>query len=148
VQTKTEYADAIVGQITQLVFLVYLLLALAIIIALIGIVNTLALSIFERTRELGLMRAVGMTRQQMRTTVRYEAVIIALLGTFLGLVLGLAFGVALVLALGDDGATDLNIPVVQLVVVVALAIFFGVVSAILPARRAANLNILQAIQSE
>ncbi|HEY6532032.1 MAG TPA: FtsX-like permease family protein [Acidimicrobiales bacterium] len=148
VQTKQEFADAIVGQITQLVVLVYALLGLAIIIALIGIVNTLALSIFERTRELGLLRAVGMSRSQLRTSVRYEAVIIALLGTFLGLVLGLVFGVALVVALGDNGSADLTIPVSQLVVVVILAIIAGALSAILPARRASRLNILHAIQTE
>lgn len=149
VQTKTEFADAIVGQITQLLVLIYVLLLLAIVIALIGIVNTLALSVFERTRELGLMRAVGMTRKQMRTTVRYEAVIIALLGTLLGLVLGLGFGVALVTALGAESASSgLTIPVGQLIVVLVLAVVAGIVSAILPARRAARLNILQAIQTE
>lgn len=149
VQTKTEFADSIVGQITQLLVLIYVLLLLAIIIALIGIVNTLALSIFERTRELGLMRAVGMSRQQMRTTVRYEAVIIALLGTLLGLVLGLGFGIALVTALADESSSSgLTIPVGQLIVVILLAIIAGVISAILPARRAARLNILQAVQTE
>jgi putative ABC transport system permease protein len=124
-------------------------LLLAIIIALIGIVNTLALSIFERTRELGLMRAVGMSRRQMRTAVRYEAVIIALLGTLLGLVLGLGFGIALVTALTEESASSgLTIPVGQLIVVIVLAVIAGIISAILPARRASQLNILQAIQTE
>jgi putative ABC transport system permease protein len=149
VQTKTEFADSIVGQITQLLVLIYVLLLLAIIIALIGIVNTLALSIFERTRELGLMRAVGMSRRQMRTAVRYEAVIIALLGTLLGLVLGLGFGIALVTALTEESASSgLTIPVGQLIVVIVLAVIAGIISAILPARRASQLNILQAIQTE
>jgi putative ABC transport system permease protein len=129
--------------------LIYVLLLLAIIIALIGIVNTLALSIFERTRELGLMRAVGMSRRQMRTAVRYEAVIIALLGTLLGLVLGLGFGIALVTALTEESASSgLTIPVGQLIVVIVLAVIAGIISAILPARRASQLNILQAIQTE
>ena len=128
--------------------LVYVLLALAIFIALLGIGNTLALSIFERTRELGLMRAVGMTRRQLRATIRWESVIIALQGTLLGLLVGVFFGWALVLAMKSQGITEFSLPVLSLVTVVVLAAVAGVVAAILPSRRAAKLNILRAIVSE
>lgn len=147
-QTKTEFADSIVGQVTQIVNIVYVMLVLAVFIALIGIANTLALSIFERTRELGLLRAVGMTRSQLRSAVRWESVIIAMLGTLLGLVIGLFFGWALVKALGSEGFNSFVIPVGQLVVVVVLAAVAGIVAAIPPARRASKLNILDAISSE
>ena len=147
VQNKVEFADAIVGQVTSLLLLVIVLLMLAVVIALIGIANTLALSIFERTHELGLLRAVGMTRRQLRSTVRWESVIIALLGTFLGLVIGLFFGWAVVQALGDDGF-GLTIPYALLIIVVVFAFLAGVGAAIFPARRASRLNILQAISTE
>jgi putative ABC transport system permease protein len=132
----------------QLLMLVYALLALAILIALLGIGNTLALSIYERTRELGVMRAVGMTRRQLRATIRWESAIIALQGTFLGLLIGVFFGWALVLAMKDQGITVFSIPVASLVIMVVLAAVAGVVAAILPSRRAAKLNILRAIVSE
>jgi putative ABC transport system permease protein len=132
----------------QLLTLVYVLLALAILIALLGIGNTLALSIFERTRELGLMRAVGMTRRQLRATIRWESVIIALQGTVLGLLVGVFFGWALVLAMRNQGVTVFSLPVVSLVIMVVLAAVAGLVAAILPSRRAAKLNILRAIVSE
>ena len=122
VQDKVEFADSIVGQVTSLLLLVIVLLLLAVVIALIGIANTLALSIFERTREIGLLRAVGMTRSQVRSSVRWESVIIAMLGTVLGLIIGLFFGWALVRALADQGFGGLSIPVPLLVVVVVLAV--------------------------
>ena len=135
-------------QVDQLLALVYALLALAIVIALLGIGNTLALAIFERTRELGVLRAVGMTASQLRSTIRWESVIIALQGAVLGLVIGLFFGWALVKALADQGMETLAIPVPSLAVVVILAALAGVVAAIAPSRRAAKLNVLQAIVSE
>jgi putative ABC transport system permease protein len=141
---KTEQTKPI----NQLLALVYTLLALAIVIALLGIGNTLALSIFERTRELGVMRAVGMTRRQLRSTIRWESVIIALQGTFLGLVVGVFFGWALVLAQKSQGITVFSVPYARLLIVVVLAGLAGVVAAILPSRRAAKLNILQAIVTE
>jgi putative ABC transport system permease protein len=147
-QDKTEFADSIVGQINQLLNLVYVLLLLAVVIALIGIANTLALSIFERTRELGLLRAVGMTRRQLRSAVRWESVIIAVMGTVLGLVIGAFFGWALVTSLRSEGFTDLTFPVVQLVVVVVMAAAAGVLAAVPPARRAARLDVLRAISTE
>ena len=142
---QTEYKASVAKQIDGFVNLVYALLALAVIIALFGIANTLALSIFERTHELGLLRAVGMTRGQVRTMVRWESVIIALLGTFLGLVIGLFFGWALVQALKNDGINILRVPVIQLAVVTLIAGIAGVVAAIVPARRAAKLDVLKAI---
>ena len=146
-QDRKEYADAQGAVIDPILNLIYALLSLAVIIALLGIANTLALSLFERTRELGLLRAVGMTRGQLRTTVRWESVIIALLGTTLGLVIGITFGWALVKALDDEGLTAFTVPAGQLVVVALIAAVAGVVAAILPARRAAKLDVLSAIVS-
>ena len=134
--------------IQQMLSLVYALLALAILIALLGIGNTLALSIFERTRELGVMRAVGMTRHQLRAMIRWESVIIALQGTVLGLLIGVFFGWALVLAMKSQGITEFSIPVLNLVIVVVLAALAGAAAAIWPSRRAAKLNILRAIVTE
>jgi putative ABC transport system permease protein len=135
-------------QVDTVLGLVYALLALAVIIALLGIGNTLALSIFERTRELGLLRAVGMTRAQLRKTIRWESVLIALQGTALGLVIGVFFGWALVTGLSDQGVDQFDIPVTSLAVVAILAAVAGVVAAIGPSRRAAKLNILQAIAQQ
>ena len=120
----------------------------AIVIALLGIGNTLALSIFERTRELGVMRAVGMTRRQLRTTIRLESVIVASQGTLLGLLIGVFFGWALVLAQKNQGITVFSVPYLTLIIVILLAALAGVAAAILPSRRAAKLNILRAIVTE
>ncbi len=148
VQDLTEYKQAQADQINQLLSLIYALLFLAIIIALIGIANTLALSILERTHELGLLRAVGMTRRQLRSSIRWESVIIALLGTTLGAAVGVFFGWVMVRALADDGFTELRLPLDQLVVVVILAVVAGVIAATQPARRAAKMNVLKAIAAE
>ena len=134
--------------IQQQLMLVYVLLALAIVIALLGIGNTLALSIFERTRELGVMRAVGMTRHQLRSMIRWESVIIALQGTVLGLLIGVFFGWALVLAMKNQGITVVSVPLLTLLIVVALAGLAGAAAAIWPSRRAAKLNILRALVTE
>ena len=148
VMDQAAFKAARAKPIQQMLMLVYALLALAILIALLGIGNTLALSIFERTRELGVMRAVGMTRQQLRATIRWESVIIALQGTVLGLLIGVFFGWALVLAMKNQGITVFSIPVLSLAIVVVLAALAGVAAAVLPSRRAAKLNILRAIVSE
>jgi putative ABC transport system permease protein len=140
---QQEYRDAQTAPINQILGLVYALLSFSVIIALIGIANTLALSVLERTRELGLLRAVGMTRPQMRSMVRWESVVIALLGTLLGIVLGSFFGWATVTA--ADGINVLRIPVVQLVVIAVVAALAGVWAARRPAKRAAKLDVLQAI---
>ena len=145
---RTQFKHDQLAQINQMLNLVYGLLALALFIALIGIANTLALSIHERTRELGLLRAVGMTRPQLRSTVRSESVITALLGAAEGLVVGTLFGWAIVSALKSAGVTQLSVPIVQLVVVAALAALAGVLAAVGPGRRAARLDVLRAITTE
>ena len=147
-QDQTQFKEAQSAQINQMLGLIYVMLALAVVIALMGIANTLALSIFERTRELGLLRAVGMTRRQLRSAIRWEAVIIAVFGTLLGLIIGLFFGWVLVEDLKSSGITHLTIPVGQLAVVVLIAALAGVGAAILPGRRAAKLDILQAIATQ
>jgi putative ABC transport system permease protein len=145
---QSEYVAEQTGFVDQILGLIYALLALAIVIALLGIGNTLALSIIERTRELGVLRAVGMTRGQLRSTIRWESVVIALQGTVLGLVVGVFFGWALVEAMADEGLNTLDIPYTTLAVVVVLAAIAGIVAAVLPARRAAKLDVLRAIVSE
>jgi putative ABC transport system permease protein len=148
VQDQQEFGADQTAQVDQMLGLVYALLALAIVIALLGIGNTLALSILERTRELGVMRAVGMTRRQLRSAIRWESVIIALQGTALGLVVGIFVGWALVRALAGEGLTVFALPVPSLVVIVVLAALAGVLAAVLPARRAAHLNVLGALTHE
>ena len=123
--------------------MVYALLALAVIVSLFGIVNTLALSIYERTRELGLMRAVGMSRRQVRRIIRYESVITALIGAVLGSLLGVIFAVIMCRPLADEGFM-LSIPVGTLIVLLVLAALAGVLAAIGPARRASRLDVLDA----
>ena len=142
------YKDAQAAPVNQLLALVYALLGLAILIALLGIGNTLALSIFERTHELGLLRAVGMTRSQLRSTIRWESVIIAMQGTVLGLAIGWFFGWSLVRALSDEGIDQFSAPIVSLVIVVLLGWAAGVVAAVLPGRRAAKLDVLKAVVTE
>jgi putative ABC transport system permease protein len=148
VQDQAAYKAEQTKGINQVLALIYTLLALAIVIALLGIGNTLALSIFERTRELGVMRAVGMTRSQLRGTIRWESVIIALQGTLLGLLVGVFFGWALVRAQKSNGISVFSVPWLTLVIMVLLAGVAGVVAAILPSRRAAKLNVLRAIVTE
>jgi putative ABC transport system permease protein len=145
---QKEFGQSITKQFDQMLALVYALLALAILIALLGIGNTLALSIVERTRELGLLRAVGMTRRQLRSSVRWESVIIAVQGTLLGLLIGVFLGWALVRALKDQGIDVFRIPFGSLVVVVLLGGVAGVLAAVLPSRRAAKLQVLRAILTE
>jgi putative ABC transport system permease protein len=124
------------------------LLALAIVIAFFGIMNTLALSIVERTHELGLLRAVGMTRRQLKSMVRWESVLIALFGTIGGLGVGLFFGWSTIRALDEQGFHVFHVPIAGFVAIAVFAAFFGVVAAMLPARRAAKLDILRAIAAE
>ena len=133
--------------INGLVAFIYVLLAMAIIISLLGIVTTLVLSIHERTRELGLLRAVGMSRRQVRTMVRYEAVITALIGALLGMVLGIVFAALMAAPLADEGFV-LAYPIPTLLLLLLLAALAGVLAAIAPARRAAKLDVLQALAYE
>ena len=145
---QAQYKAQQEQQVNQMLNLIYGLLALAVIIALIGIANTLVLSIYERTRELGLLRAVGTTRGQLRAMIRYEALVMSLFGAVEGLVLGVLFGWAIVAAMRSQGVTNLVFPVTQLLVVAVLAGLAGVVAAIAPSRRAARLNVLQAVTTE
>ena len=147
-QTPDQFKASAASQVDQLVNIIYVMLFLAILIALLGIANTLALSIYERRHEIGLLRAVGMTRSQVRSAVRWESVIIALLGTVLGLIIGVVFGAAIVRSLRSVGFTGFEIPYVQLVVVAIVAALAGVVAAIQPARKAAKLDILSSIKTE
>jgi putative ABC transport system permease protein len=147
VLNQQELKEAREGQVNQLVNLFYGLLVLAIVISLFGIANTLALSIHERTRELGMLRAIGMSRRQVRTMIRYEAVITALIGAILGMVLGVIFATLLSEPLKDEGFT-LSYPIGSLVVLLLLAALLGVIAAIPPARRASRLDVLQSLQYE
>jgi putative ABC transport system permease protein len=147
-QDRAQFKAAQAKQINQLLNLIYALLMMAIVIAVFGIGNALALSIFERTREIGLLRAVGLSRSQVRSIVRWESVIIALFGTLLGLLIGVFFGWVLVHALADQGINRLSLPALQLVVLVVLGALVGVIAAWWPARRAARLDILKAITTE
>ena len=147
-QDQTEFKRSREQSIDQVVNLIYGLLALAILIAILGIANTLGLSIYERTREIGLLRAVGMTRTQLRDMVRWESVIIALLGAVLGFVIGVFFGWAVIEALRGNGISVFAVPYVTLAVVLVLAVLAGIAAAVMPARRASKLNVLDAIASE
>ncbi|MFN2504669.1 MAG: ABC transporter permease [Acidimicrobiales bacterium] len=148
VRDQTEIKDEQRKQVNQLVSLVSALLSLAILIAFFGIVNTLALSVFERTRELGLLRAVGMSRRQVRSMVRGESVITSVLGAILGLTVGVLFGWALVATLSSEGISELVFPGGQLAIYVVVAAIAGVLAAVGPARRAARLDVLEAISQD
>jgi putative ABC transport system permease protein len=148
VRDQAEFRDEQARQIDQIINLFYSLLGLAILIALFGIVNTLGLSIFERIRELGLLRAVGATRAQLRSMIRWEAVIIAVLGAVLGLAVGVFFGWTIVRALSSQGITEFALPVGQLVGFVLAAALAGILAAVLPGRRAARIDVLRAITTE
>jgi putative ABC transport system permease protein len=148
VEDVNEFKKSQTDPIDQIFSLMYTLLFLAILIALFGIANTLALSIHERTRELGLLRAVGMSRAQLRSSVRWESAIIALFGTALGAAIGTFFGWAFVKALSTQGVTTFSLPLGQLIFVAVLATVAGVVFAIRPARRASKLDVLQALSTE
>ncbi len=147
VNDKEGFAESIRGQVNQLLYMIYGLLALAIIIAIIGIVNTLGLSILERTREIGLLRSIGMTRRQLRGTITLESVAIAVLGAVLGMALGLIYGTLLQQVLKED-LTVLAIPFSQLLVFGVIAVVVGVLAAVIPAVRASRLNVLAAISTE
>jgi ABC-type antimicrobial peptide transport system permease subunit len=147
IQTRPEWIDKEDQEIQQFLLLLYVLLALSVIISLFGMVNTLALSVFERTRELGMLRAIGMTQRQTRRMVRHESVITALIGAALGLPLGIFLAALVTSALGQYDLR-FELPVSQLIVLAVVAVIAGLLAAITPARRAARLNPLEALQYE
>jgi putative ABC transport system permease protein len=146
--TKTQYKNLISSGLNTFLNLIYVLLGLAIIIAVVGIVNTLALSVLERTRELGLLRAVGMTRGQTREMVTWESVIIALLGAVLGLAVGVGLGIALVSSLHSDGISQTAVPGNNLILYAVAAALFGIIAAVFPAIRASRVDILHAVTTD
>jgi len=135
-------------QTNQFIYFLDGLLGLAVIIAILGVVNTLGLSVIERTREVGLLRAVGVDRRQVRTMIRIESVVVAVLGGVLGTLMGVVFGTTVVVALKDQGLTDLAVPWGWLGGFLLLAAAAGVLAAVVPARRAARLDVLKAIGTE
>jgi putative ABC transport system permease protein len=145
---QSEFVGQAKSQVNLVVTIINILLGLSVIIALLGVLNTLALSVIERTREIGLLRAVGMARKQVKRMIRTEAVLICTFGGMLGLAVGSVFGIALQQALKGDGVTELGFPVVTLLVYLLLSALAGVVAAALPARRASRLNVLEAIATE
>jgi putative ABC transport system permease protein len=147
VLNQAELREEREKQIDSIVSLFYVLLGLAVFISLIGVANTLGLSIYERTRELGMLRAIGMSRRQVRTMIRYEAVITALIGAILGLALGVVFAALIAQPLKQEGFT-LSYPVGTLIGILVLAALLGVIAAIVPARRASRLDVLESLQYE
>jgi putative ABC transport system permease protein len=145
--TKQEYINKQSGQVNQLLGLIYGLLMLSVIISIVGIIITLLLSVFERQRELALLRAVGMTRSQVRTTVRWESVITSLLGAVLGIILGIGLGWVIVFALKDQGLTSFNLPIGPTIVIMIMSFIVGLFAAIYPAWRATRVNILDALNT-
>lgn len=148
VKDQAEFAQEQREPIDQFVLMIFALLGLALVIAVLGIVNTLALSVIERTREVGLLRAIGVSRRQLRLMITLESVVIAVLGALLGVILGIGFGVALMYAVRDQGLEVISVPGGQLVVFLVLAIVIGVLAAVFPARRAARLDVLRAIATD
>ena len=144
-QTREEFKDNQVGFLNNILNILYVLLALSVVVSLFGIVNTLVLTVFERTREIGTLRAVGMTRRQVRRMIRYESVITALIGAVLGIVLGVVLAGLLVWRVDF---IDFSVPTVLILLFAVAAVVVGILAAIFPARRAARLNVLRALQYE
>jgi putative ABC transport system permease protein len=148
VQSNAEFREQLEGQIDQLLRVITVLLAFSIIIAVLGISITLALGVFERTREIGLMRAVGMTKRQTRKTVRWEAVIVSTFGAVVGIVVGTLIGVALSNAVPDTVIDDISLSVTTIVIILVGAVIAGLVAALYPSYKASNMDVLRAIATE
>ncbi|MEU7644964.1 ABC transporter permease [Streptomyces huasconensis] len=148
VRDQADYKELIRQQIAVMLYLVYALLGLAIVIAVLGVVNTLALSVVERTREIGLLRAIGLGRRQLRRMIRLESVVIAVFGALLGLALGLVWGVAVQQVLALQGMKELAFPWTTIIAVVIGSVVVGLAAALLPALRASRMNVLAAIAHE
>ncbi len=145
--TVPEFVSSQTEDLSVILNLLYVLLALSVVVSLFGMVNTLALAVHERTRELGMLRAVGMTRRQARSMVRGESIITALIGAALGIPLGIGIAALTTRSLAEWGV-ELSIPVGMLVTFTVVAIWVGVIAAVLPARRASRLNVLRALRYE
>ncbi|MCW2853896.1 MAG: hypothetical protein JWM84_3560, partial [Nocardioides sp.] len=148
VKDQAAFAEEQREPIDQFVLIIFALLGLALIIAVLGVVNTLALSVIERTREVGLLRAIGVSRSQLRWMITLESVVISALGAVLGVILGVGFGIALMYALRDEGLEVIRVPYGQLVAFLVLSVVIGMLAAVFPARRAARLDVLRAIATE
>jgi putative ABC transport system permease protein len=144
-QDRAEFRQSQEDQLNQLLFLIYGLLAFAVVIAVLGIMNTLALSVFERTREFGLLRAVGTSKRQLRRAVRWEAVIVSVFGALLGLLVGLPLGIIATKGMKGIGINSVALPVGTIIAILVLAVLAGMIAAMWPARRAAKLDVLEAI---
>ncbi len=147
VRTEADYDAFVRTQINQILLMLYALLAMSVTISVFGIVNTLVLSVYERTREIGMLRAIGTSRRQMRRIVRYESIITSVIGGLLGTAVGVLFGYVITNRFGDQGLV-FSVPYVQLLLFLVAAMMVGVIAAVLPARRAANLNVLEAVHYE
>ncbi len=145
VQDNTEFQEGVEGQIGQIQIVINGLLVLCLVVAFFGIINTMALSVLERTREIGLLRAVGMTRNQLKSTIRWEAVIVSIFGALLGILMGLLLGWAAVVAIPDSFISKVGIPWLSLVIYLIVGGIIGVIAAYFPAQRASKLNVLDAI---
>jgi putative ABC transport system permease protein len=145
VQTREAFIDNQISALDSILNILYILLALSVIVSLFGIVNTLVLSVFERTREIGMLRAIGMTRRQVRRMIRHESVITALIGAAIGIVLGIVLAALLIVRVDF---IDFSFPTTQIVVFAIAAVLVGIVAAIFPARRAAKLDPLEALHYE
>jgi putative ABC transport system permease protein len=148
VQDQAEFQQSQEDQLNQLLTIVYGLLVFAIFIAVLGIANTMALSVFERTREFGLLRAVGMNRRSLKRTVRWEAIIVSVFGATLGIIVGVPLGIGVANALPDTFITQIVIPSGTIITILVASILVGMFAAIFPARRAAKLDVLQAIATQ
>jgi ABC-type antimicrobial peptide transport system permease subunit len=144
-QTRKQFIDNQIGGLSSILNILYVLLALSVVVSVFGIINTLVLTVFERTREIGMLRAIGMTRRQVRRMIRHESVITALIGGVLGIVLGIVLGGLLVYRVDF---IVFSLPVASLVIFAVMTVVVGIVAAIFPARRAARLNVLEALQYE
>ena len=147
-QDRNQFIDSRASLVDQSLAFVYGLLALSIVIAVFGIVLTLLLAVYERRRETGLLRAVGMTRAQVRSTVRWESVLTSVYGAVVGVVMGLVLGYVVIAALRDQGLTKYSVPIATIVAILLIAFVVGVIAAVVPAWRATKLDILQAIATE
>ena len=147
IYTQDGYKESVVGQVDMILTMLYALLAMSVTISVFGIVNTLVLSVYERTREIGMLRAIGTSRRQLRRMVRYESVITSAIGGVLGTAVGIVFAYVVTTRYAPDGFV-FSVPFLQLVVLLAVAVMVGVLAAVLPARRAARIDILEAIHHE